>query len=316
MEHPLVSVCILTCNHARYISDCIMSAVSQANDVSLEILVGDDRSDDGTSDTVRKLAEKFPELIRHFRHENRNVGKNYQFLLGQAVGKYIAHLDGDDYWLPGKLARQIHVMEEINDVSACYTNALCVDDAGELIGLFNNKQPARIDLNYLLARGNFLNNTTAVYRAKFKKFFIERSPEYIDYEIHLYLARQGELAYLNVVGAGYRVRSGSSLILNQGEFVRDHYWHAICSVPDYHCSAGVKLMAQADFLRRVFFKALRLRSLAMLLKWWVLVSAKQNRKIKLLFSATALIVVTGSREIVEFLASTASKSTVRIFYRR
>ena len=82
MSVPLVSVCILTCNHVRYIGDCIMSAVSQSSDVSLEILVGDDCSDDGTSDIVHSLVQQFPGLIHHVRHQTRDAGKNYQFLIG------------------------------------------------------------------------------------------------------------------------------------------------------------------------------------------------------------------------------------------
>jgi GT2 family glycosyltransferase len=44
MNAPAVSVCIVTFNQERYIRDCVMSVVQQAEDVDIEILVGDDRS--------------------------------------------------------------------------------------------------------------------------------------------------------------------------------------------------------------------------------------------------------------------------------
>lgn len=316
MTSPCVSVCVLTYNHQQYISDCIMSVICQANDVSLEILVGDDCSDDETSDIVRALAEKFPGLIRHFRHKTRQVGKNYQFLIGQATGKYIAHLDGDDYWLPGKLVRQVGVMEEYGDVSASYTNALCVSESGELIGFFNNKQPERIDLNYLLKRGNFLNNSSVVYRAEYKKYFIERSPDYIDYAIHLSLACQGRLAYLNIFGTGYRVNSVTSLILNHGEFVRELYWKAIREVPAGMVGDNCKLSAEADFFRRVFFRSLRLRSMVLMRKWLGIVSSRKRNKMKLFAFTLGSILAVGSRELFTLVGSAVNKSTVRVFYWR
>jgi len=316
MSAPLVSVCILTCNHERYISDCIMSAVAQANDVALEILVGDDCSEDGTSDIVRSLAERFPDLIRHFRHETRQVGKNYQFLIGLAQGEYIAHLDGDDFWLPGKLIRQIRVLESAPEIAACYTNALCVNYANELLGFFNNTQPPVMDLSYLLRRGNFLNNSSAVYRAMYKKNFVERAPDYLDYAIHLFMACQGKLAYLNIFGTGYRVASTSSLILNHGEFVRDLYWRAIYEVPENEVVGNCKLWAEADFLRRVFFRSVRIRDFRLINKWWRLVSSNRELKLRLFVMALTSVMAVGSRELLAFIFRTLNKSSVRVIYWR
>lgn len=316
MSVPLVSVCILTCNHVRYIGDCIMSAVSQSSDVSLEILVGDDCSDDGTSDIVHSLVQQFPGLIHHVRHQTRDAGKNYQFLIGLASGKYIAHLDGDDYWLPGKLIRQIKILEESPEVTACYTNALCVNEAEELVGFFNNRQPQSIDLDYLLRRGNFLNNSTAVYRAKYKHFFIDRPPTYLDYTIHLVLAQHGTLAYLNFYGTGYRVSTTTSLIRNHGEFVREMYWRAICEVPENMVATDSKLWAEADFIRRVFFLSLRIADLGLLGRWWLNVSSGSRSRGRLFLMSLAAVLAVGSRELLEFGLRRLYKSFVRIVYWR
>ena len=84
--------------------------------------------------SVRWL-QRFPDVIRYFRHENRlGPGGNYQFLIGQARGEYIAHLDGDDYWLPGKLTAQLGVLDVSPECVAVYANAICVNDAGALLG--------------------------------------------------------------------------------------------------------------------------------------------------------------------------------------
>jgi len=62
ISQPRVSVCVLTCNQRNYIQQCIESVLAQAPDTSLEILVGDDRSDDGTSEIVAALASRYPQL--------------------------------------------------------------------------------------------------------------------------------------------------------------------------------------------------------------------------------------------------------------
>ena len=78
MTTPRVSVCIVTYNHERYIHDCLMTVVAQAGDISLEILVGDDRSTDRTEEIVRALVAQFANVIRYFRHENQlGPGGNY-----------------------------------------------------------------------------------------------------------------------------------------------------------------------------------------------------------------------------------------------
>ena len=139
----------------------------------------------------RALAARFPDAVRYFRHENRlGPGGNYQFLIGQARGEYIAHLDGDDFWLPGKLAKQISVMDTDSGVSASYTNALCIDDDGVSIGIFNNPQPSEFGINYLFNRGNFLNHSSMLYRSSAKQDLIDWPPDFVDYKIHIMLARR------------------------------------------------------------------------------------------------------------------------------
>lgn len=102
-----VSVCVLTYNQASYIEQCVLSLVSQVTDFDFEVIVGDDCSTDGTSDVLRKLAELYPGIVKAVIHsKNIGVTENYLCVHAMASGTYIAHLDGDDYALPGKLQAQ------------------------------------------------------------------------------------------------------------------------------------------------------------------------------------------------------------------
>jgi glycosyltransferase involved in cell wall biosynthesis len=183
---PKVSVCLLTCNHVRYIRQCIEGVLMQAKDARLEIVVGDDCSDDGTSEIVAEYAAENSQLITHLRHGTRIGGSaNYLATLRLLNAPFIAYLDGDDYWLPGKLAKQIRYMEANPGCAAIYSNALTVGERGEPIGLFNNVKNLEFTLAELLRRGNFLNNSSMMFRAPQRQAIFNMSGPLFDYGVHL-----------------------------------------------------------------------------------------------------------------------------------
>ncbi len=223
-----VSVCVVAYNHGRYIGDCLASVVGQQVEADLEILVGDDCSTDETREIIGAYAARYPGLVHPVFHP-RNIGgtRNYQALIGKAEGDYIAHLDGDDYWLPGKLAEQIAFLEENRNCVAVYANAKVISDSGELMGRFNGVLPQQFDLNYLVRKGNFLNGSSLVYRARCKDPILQLQGDALDYHFHILLAGQGALGYVNRELAAYRRRSTTSTMSTNYGFVLDLYWKAI-----------------------------------------------------------------------------------------
>lgn len=113
---PTVSVIIPTYNRAKFISDAIQSVITQTYR-NIEIIVVDDGSTDGTKDVLSPFMDK----IRYYHTENmgpahaRNVG------MKAASGKYIAFLDSDDLYLPGKLELQVAFMEAHPEVGMVAT---------------------------------------------------------------------------------------------------------------------------------------------------------------------------------------------------
>jgi len=223
-----VSVCVVAYNNGRYIGDCLASVVGQQVEADLEILVGDDCSTDETREIIGAYAARYPGRVHPVFHP-RNIGgtRNYQVLIGKASGSYIAHLDGDDYWLPGKLAEQIAFLEENQNCVAVYANAKVISDSGELMGRFNGVLPQQFDLNYLVRKGNFLNGSSLVYRARCKDPIVQLQGDALDYHFHILLAGQGALGYVNRDLAAYRRRSTTSTMSTNYGFVLDLYWKAI-----------------------------------------------------------------------------------------
>lgn len=121
IKNPKVSVTLMTYNQKDYIGQCLESLVTQECDFEFEIIVGDDASSDGTSDIVREYASKYPDIVIPLIHE-KNLGPQGNFLsiLELTRGKYIAHMDGDDYALPGKLQAQADFMDKTPDCNICF----------------------------------------------------------------------------------------------------------------------------------------------------------------------------------------------------
>lgn len=111
-QRPIVSVCVVTYNQEAYIEKCLMSLVEQKVNFEYEIIVGEDCSTDGTRAVVECIAKMYPNKIKLVLQE-KNVGssENYKSVYHLARGKYIAHMDGDDYALPGKLQAQYEILE-------------------------------------------------------------------------------------------------------------------------------------------------------------------------------------------------------------
>ena len=131
---PLVSVCIQTYRHAPYIEQCLQGALMQQTTFPYEIVVGEDESDDGTREICKDYAERYPEKIRLFLRSRKDVmyrdGKptgRFNFLenLRAAQGKYIAMLDGDDFWIDSlKLQKQVQFLEQNSEYAICAHSCL------------------------------------------------------------------------------------------------------------------------------------------------------------------------------------------------
>ena len=247
-----VSVCVVAYNHGRYIGDCLASVVGQQVDADLEILVGDDCSTDETRKIIAAYAEKYPGLVHPVFHP-KNIGgtRNYQVLIGRASGSYIAHLDGDDYWLPGKLAEQIGFLEKNRNCVAVYANAIVISDSGQLVARFNGVLPQQFDLNYLVRKGNFLNGSSLVYRARCREPILQLQGDALDYHFHILLAGQGALGYVNRVLAAYRRRSTTSTMSTNYGFVLELYWKAVLCAWSKGADRGALLQCVQGLVQNV-----------------------------------------------------------------
>ncbi|MFZ1246737.1 MAG: glycosyltransferase, partial [Azonexus sp.] len=118
---PKASVCVITYNQEAYIRECLQSIVDQMTDFDFEVIVGDDCSCDGTREAVIEFAERYPGKIVPLLYPHKVGGtQNFISVHNRAAGKYVAHIDGDDIALPGKLQAQVNYLEAHPDCSVVW----------------------------------------------------------------------------------------------------------------------------------------------------------------------------------------------------
>lgn len=200
---PKVSVCVVTYNQEKYIRQCLQSIVDQVTNFTFEIIVGDDCSSDGTREIVEEFASHYPDLIRLVVHE-KNTGptQNYLSVHKMALGEFVAHIDGDDYMLPGKLQIQADCLASNLNVSFA-VHAVKIDGSEKIIG-DSDKYPVNGSIYDLLKLGTYFVHSSVMYRRcnNLPNFSGE---EIVDYYFHIERAANGSI-YLDREPLGcYRV---------------------------------------------------------------------------------------------------------------
>ncbi len=115
-QRPLVSVVMPAYNASAYIQQAIDSVLAQ-DYPAVELIVVDDGSNDDTVARVQAYGDRVKLLTQ--ANQGSAVARNQG--LEAARGEYIAFLDSDDVWLPGKLTAQVAYLERHPDVDLVYS---------------------------------------------------------------------------------------------------------------------------------------------------------------------------------------------------
>ncbi|PAU79456.1 glycosyltransferase family 2 protein [Halomonas salipaludis] len=112
MSSSSIQVSIITpvYNGADHLPRVINSVCNQDGDFSYEHIIIDDGSSDSTAAVLEEWSDRDDKLLCLFQ-PNRGAGAARNLGIEAASGRYIAFLDSDDLWLPGKLLAQIGFMQ-------------------------------------------------------------------------------------------------------------------------------------------------------------------------------------------------------------
>jgi glycosyltransferase involved in cell wall biosynthesis len=206
-EEFLLDIDMPAYNHENYISQAIESVLEQKTNFKFRLIIGEDCSTDNTRAIVEKYRKLRPDIIYPI-YQQRNVGasENGKMILSKCTSKYLAILEGDDYWIDlNKLQKQVEFLEENHEFVGCSSNVFeKKGDTTTAMAVGKNI----ITLNDLI-QGNCIYTCSSVFRNTFKL------PEWYgeckmgDWIIWLLLTQNGYIYNFDEQMAVYRVHNNS-----------------------------------------------------------------------------------------------------------
>lgn len=199
-SQPLISIITPTYNHEKFIGECIESVLAQTYTHWEQIII-----DDGSTDRTGEIVAQYnDERIKYIRQDNIGIWRlreTYNRALEISKGELVAILEGDDFWPPSKLEKQIPAFNK-PDVVLSWGKCIATNRMGKTLYTCNNnlnwfKNRTREELMRELLLHNFILACTAMCRKdallSIGGFQQPQQVPYVDYPTWLQLSLIGEL---------------------------------------------------------------------------------------------------------------------------
>lgn len=209
MNNPQYSIIVPVYNVADYLRFCLDSIAMQDYEAWEAILI-DDGSTDGSSEICDEYAEK-DVRFKVFHQVNSGVSATRNVGLKNATGQWIWFVDGDDYILPGALARLNNIIQS-NDCDTIFFGV--IDEIDGVLQKVNNPKGVvevekseflnRVSCHYnpsmLFTRHYLLNNGLLFPKGlkiaedlelQYKYLFYAQKPIQIADSLYVYRRRDG-----------------------------------------------------------------------------------------------------------------------------
>ena len=167
MTQPLVSIALASYNGEKYMEQQLKSIAAQTYP-SLEIVISDDNSTDGTREIITAFAETDQRVRLVLNEQNKGYNKNFESAFLHTTGDYIAIADQDDIWLPEKIEEQMKLFTSENILLVHSTSLRFSGDA----------LPEKKDSSAVLFAGNdvlklALRNSVSGHNIIFKRSLLD-----------------------------------------------------------------------------------------------------------------------------------------------
>ena len=232
----LLSIIIISHNQRNELIRCVDSVLAQDIPFEYEIILSDDRSTDGTFEVAQEYASKYPFIIAtqcnsdecNPVNNSQRSGWNRCNGYKKASGKYITHIDGDDFYKGSDCLRlQVELLENNPTCSLCMQNIWCWEEGkdileGERWHKFSIKTGQFFSANDFFINKLFILNQAFVMRKNpdfdpvllYDKF-------YVDSIITFHHLQYGDIIYLDKCDYVY-VQSPNSIIHSyENQYERD-----------------------------------------------------------------------------------------------
>lgn len=211
---PKVSILMVAYNQERFIAQAIQSVLDQITDFPFKLIIGEDCSQDRTYEICREFQRKHQDKIQ-LNHRSSNLGmiKNFLTTYNECNGRYIAVLEGDDYWNdPNKLQKQVDFLDTHEDYSLVFCSTQTVFENEQKKGpIIPPERRNKYTFEELLET-NFIATCSVMYR----NGLIGELPSWLftlallDWPLHILHAQKGHIGYLDQQMACYRIHPNSN----------------------------------------------------------------------------------------------------------
>jgi glycosyltransferase involved in cell wall biosynthesis len=177
-----ISVIIPTHNRAGLLPRALDSVLVQTL-APLEIILVDDGSTDGTE---ALMDGRYP-CVRYLKQANRGVSAARNHGIAEARGEWIALLDSDDAWLPGKLAAQREALAAEPGHRLCHTEEIWIRNGRRVNAMRKHAKVGGRIFRQCLPLCVISPSSALIHRGLFEQLggFDEQLPACEDYDLWL-----------------------------------------------------------------------------------------------------------------------------------
>jgi Glycosyl transferase family 2 len=166
---PSVSIALCTYNGARYIAEQLDSLLAQTHE-DFEIVVSDDASADDTVAIIERYVRQDSRIRLSVNAANVGFARNFERVLRECRGKWVAPCDQDDIWMPEKLSA---LLAAIGDRPLAYCDSTLIDESGnvqgyrmsDIVPMFSGDDPAPFAFGNCVSGHSLLARRTLIESA-------------------------------------------------------------------------------------------------------------------------------------------------------
>lgn len=227
---PRITVLTPTYNRSSFLRGAIASVLAQ-DYADFRLVVGDNASDDGTSELVAALSDPRIKYIRH--PENIGYLGNFNFLVDQVDSEYFTVLPDDDQMLPGRLRAAVELLDREPRVGLLHSSFSRIDGEGRVVrdvqdwigGVDHDLiEPGHEFIRDRIGSPGGVCFPTAVYRTEAAPFpvFDPGDDPSVDLGLFLRIAVEWDVAFIAAPLVAFRDHEGSDSA-RSGSFTETGY---------------------------------------------------------------------------------------------
>lgn len=232
-----ISITLITYNQEKYVGQAIDSVLQQNINCGYEIVIVDDCSTDATYKICEQYYEAHKDVIRLYKNEvNVGATKNQLIACKKCRGKYICHLEGDDYWVDNlKLQKQYDFLNRHSEYIGVAHRNRVIDSSGKEIFIAPKRFKRVVRMKDFLKKYLF-SGTSTMYRNYFSN--VDEKYEEMatcvrnvgDLNYCLYLLHLGPIYQLSDIMMNYRAYQSNNFnnIISKADSTLMHL--KICNV--------------------------------------------------------------------------------------